>query len=457
MLEFTGERVIPEVADPDLLNEHRARYRFAARFLTRFGNAAVLDAGCGTGYGSAELRPAAASVTAMDISADAVEYAREQYGRPGVRFLQGACEALPFADGSFDLVTAFEVIEHLERWPQMLCEIRRVLKPSGVLLVSTPNREYYAESRAAAGPNPFHVREFDYEEYRAALGERFPHVALWSQNHVDSIAFAPDSPARGILDASGGNAPETAHFFLAACSMSPIGETEMFAYLPSTGNILRARERHIALLREELEQKSVWLGQLERKHEELNRVHTELFVELEQHNRWAEELSGELKESNGRVTELQAEFAAVHVGYQAQLAKLQTELQTTHAGYQTQLAKLQAELQAAHAGYQAQIAGVQAEMAAAHAGYQAQFAEMEREGRTRLDWIRSLESQVVGASDEIERLNTAWQERTARVESLAGELSVANAKLATIEEAPWTRLGRTLRMAPNPETDVDDR
>ena len=71
--------------------------------------------------------------------------------RPAVRFLQASCEALPFADASFDLVAAFEVIEHLEHWQRTSDEARRVLKPAGVLLVSTPNKAYYAESRAEAG------------------------------------------------------------------------------------------------------------------------------------------------------------------------------------------------------------------------------------------------------------------------------------------------------------------
>src|ERR1051325_2876469 len=86
--EFTGERVIPGQVDVDLLNVHLARYAFAAR-LAR--GKRVLDAGCGAGYGSAELARVALAVTGIDVAAEAVEFARENYRMPGLTFAQGSC------------------------------------------------------------------------------------------------------------------------------------------------------------------------------------------------------------------------------------------------------------------------------------------------------------------------------------------------------------------------------
>ena len=60
-----------------------------------------------------------------------------------------------------------------------------------VLLISTPNRDYYEESRGASGPNPFHRHEFTFAEFAVALGAVFPHVRIWTQNHAGAIVFAP--------------------------------------------------------------------------------------------------------------------------------------------------------------------------------------------------------------------------------------------------------------------------
>jgi SAM-dependent methyltransferase len=301
LLEFTGERVVPGLVDPNLLNEHVARYRFAARFTEGFAERfteqpCVLDAGCGSGYGSAELANAAA-VIGIDISADAVAHAREAFSRAGVHFLQGACESLPFTGESFDLLVAFEVIEHLEGWQRMLSEARRVLRPSGVLLVSTPNKAWYNESRADAGPNPYHVREFEYREFEAALKAVFPHVHLWTQNHSEAIAFVPVSPSCGVLDAPADFAPEQAHFFLAACSQAPIAETRAFAWLPSSGNVLRERQHHISLLESEIEQKNEWLAGLH----------------------------GEMDTARALIAQLQQELKVTHEGYQEQVSRLDSE------------------------------------------------------------------------------------------------------------------------------------
>jgi ubiquinone/menaquinone biosynthesis C-methylase UbiE len=405
LLDFTGERVIPGLVDPDLLNEHLARYRFAATFTD---GATVLDAGCGSGYGAAEF-VTAASVVGVDISAEAVSHARGNYSRDGVHFIQASCDALPFADGSFDVLVAFEVIEHLESWQEMLREARRVLRATGMLLVSTPNKAYYAEARGAAGPNPFHVREFEYDEFEAALLAVFPYVSLWSQNHSESIAFLPSMRSPGDFDAPGDATPERAHFFLAACSQSPLPGTRAFAWSAESGNVLRERERHIALLEGEVAQKDDWLTGMKADRARLQ-------AELDQRNEWAKRLDAELKEAGETIARVQAELDAAHAGYQMRARQLELELAGTHSGYRDRIQLLEEEL------------------AAAHAGYQEQVRELELESAARLDWGRELENELVDRTRWAQSLDVKWARAETQLHLAAG--------------SRWVRLGRLLHLGP---------
>src|ERR1700739_2463526 len=99
-----------------------------------------------TRLGRGELARAAQNVVGIDSAADAIEFARANYQAPNLTFEQASCGALPHADASFDLIVAFEVIEHLPDWREFLQEARRVLAPNGQFIVSTPNKLYYAES-----------------------------------------------------------------------------------------------------------------------------------------------------------------------------------------------------------------------------------------------------------------------------------------------------------------------
>ncbi|HEY2844081.1 MAG TPA: class I SAM-dependent methyltransferase, partial [Bryobacteraceae bacterium] len=245
MSEFTGERVIPGQVSDDLWAEHVARYAFAARFASQ---KRVLDLGCGTGYGTAELARAAASAVGVDVAHQAIEYAVSHFS--SARFLQSSATSVPFPAASFDLATAFEVIEHLADWRGLLAEARRVLRPDGLFIVSTPNTRYYAETRAGAGPNPFHVHEFDYSELGGALREFFPHVQILFQDRVEAFAFYDGAQAAGTeADIARPAAdPETANFFVALCSCAPLPQHTDFLYAPRAANLLREREQHIRLL-----------------------------------------------------------------------------------------------------------------------------------------------------------------------------------------------------------------
>ena len=221
MAEFTGERVIPGQVDVDLLNEHMARYAFAAR-LAR--GKRVLDAGCGAGYGSAELARAAQTRGGHRLAAGRHRVrARALSAAESDASSRLRARRCRIADGSFDLIVAFEVIEHLDDWrgscrKRAACS-RRTASSSSPRPTSSTTRE----SRGAEGANPFHVHEFDFEEFRDELRRSFPHVSLFLENHVEGVTFQPHEAGITVevrVD-SGDAAPDESHFFVAVCAQPP--------------------------------------------------------------------------------------------------------------------------------------------------------------------------------------------------------------------------------------------
>ena len=191
-LAFTGERFLPEVRGAIFL-EHWHRYAVTAPLLR---GRRVLDAACGEGYGSSLLAASAASVVGVDVSPDAIAHATERYAGPNVQFLTASVTSLPLADASVDAVVSFETIEHLAAQREMLAEFRRVLSPSGFLVISSPNRPVYNEDADAA--NHYHVRELDRDELAQLLGAGFPHQAWYAQRVLaQSAIWSQASPAAG--------------------------------------------------------------------------------------------------------------------------------------------------------------------------------------------------------------------------------------------------------------------
>jgi O-antigen biosynthesis protein len=184
-LEFTGERYLPEISG-EIRLEHLHRY-LIARELSH--GKRVLDIACGEGYGSAILASVAARVFGVDIAADVIAHASSKYVVPNLEFSAGACEAIPLPDCSVDVVVSFETIEHVQRQEEMLREMRRVLCPGGLLIISSPDRRQYSD--VLGNRNQFHVRELDRDEFGQLLRRHFRHVSMGGQRVRAGSIVAP--------------------------------------------------------------------------------------------------------------------------------------------------------------------------------------------------------------------------------------------------------------------------
>ncbi len=234
-IEDDGERMIPEFHhDAVVYAEHMVRYLFASRFVE---GKTVLDVASGVGYGSDMLKAAgAAQVIGVDRSSDAVAYGATHHATSQPDYLIASAEELPLLDGLFDVVVSFETIEHVPDHHRFLTEVKRVLHPGGLFLVSTPNKGIYI------GGNPFHTKEFTFTEFEGLLGSFFSHVETLAQdNWITSAIFAPsthekaDRPIAGGLKghkAVGKPATETL-YMVSICSDAPLPRAGQYAMLTS--------------------------------------------------------------------------------------------------------------------------------------------------------------------------------------------------------------------------------
>lgn len=177
MARFTGERIIPETNE---LQYTFARHEVVYWAITRHvQNKRLLDCGCGEGYGANLLAQQALTVTAIDRAGIAISEAQTKYQRPILTFQEQDLEQpWSFASGIFDAAACCQVIEHINRPDHVLRELRRVLSDHGWAALSTPNRVTFSPTGDML--DPYHVREYNRQEYEAFLRQVFPAVRVYS-------------------------------------------------------------------------------------------------------------------------------------------------------------------------------------------------------------------------------------------------------------------------------------
>jgi len=180
------------------LIEHLHRYAFVMPFVK---GKVVVDIASGEGYGSNLIAQQAAQVTGVDVSAEAVQQAATKYKRPNLSFVTGSATSIPLNDQSVDVVVSFETLEHLLEQDQMIAEIRRVLKPAGMLIISTPEKENYHPTDP---DNPYHLKELTSEEFMSLLGKYFKVVKNFRQRYLSmSMIYADRADSAEVIEMSG--------------------------------------------------------------------------------------------------------------------------------------------------------------------------------------------------------------------------------------------------------------
>lgn len=328
-LVFTGERFIPRQTDPLLALEHYHRYYLASRFAQ---GKRILDIGCGEGYGSAFLSQTADTVIGIDLDPDAIDHARKHYsGIPNLSFEVGNCEEIPRISGNFDMVVGFELLEHLDsdHQPRLLSSVLQVLKPDGLFMVSSPEKNEYAEIHPAG--NEFHRNEMTGPELKSFLSQYFKFVHLCGQRVLSLSAMWPMQsgessqlkfyPRKDLLKEIPSGEPfsqplylialcsnalsahgadfESNSFYLDAGSSDPSKDFSKWALQLETTN---------SRLEKLLDERTAWAMRLDSEVQRNRELVRDLQNTMEERTAWATDLDSRIKAHGERIAILNAEL-----------------------------------------------------------------------------------------------------------------------------------------------------
>jgi SAM-dependent methyltransferase len=181
-LHLTGERTLPDVPEENYwYRRHLAVYEWIG---ARVHGRRVVDLACGEGYGAALLGRTAASVVGVDANPEAYEHARLKYTGGNVAFQRNMIETW---SGDVDCVVFLQTIEHVQDPDAVFARLRELIGRDGVAYVSTPNVLTLAPEGEARSGNPWHLREYRAEEYRALCERHFGSVELLGLFHARKL------------------------------------------------------------------------------------------------------------------------------------------------------------------------------------------------------------------------------------------------------------------------------
>ncbi|PAX54329.1 class I SAM-dependent methyltransferase [Brunnivagina elsteri] len=347
-MEFTGERYIPSL-NGAIKYEHLHRYAISLEFVT---GKSVLDIASGEGYGSALLAKVAKSVIGVDIDIASIEYAEAQYrDRQNLKFFTGSCDSIPLPDNSVDVVTSFETIEHHDKHKEMMQEIKRVLKPNGILIVSSPNRLTYSDE--ANYSNPFHIKELYYNDFLELLDCYFKYYHIYGQRlGTSSFIYTLENSVRDTQKSYTGDIHNLERkvctlksplYFIAVCSNEDRAKEQIVdsLYIDKSDDIFKSfeyswhqQEKALSYTQSQLEYSQSQLQQTQAEFERSQSQLQQTQAELERSQSQLQQTQAELERSQSQLQQTQAE-----------LERSQSQLQQTQAEFERSQFQPQVELE----------------------------------------------------------------------------------------------------------------
>ncbi|MDD3630878.1 MAG: class I SAM-dependent methyltransferase, partial [Bacteroidales bacterium] len=195
--KFTGERLIPEVINEDTFL-HLHRYAITFDYIK---DKDVIDIACGEGYGSFLMSKYAKNIIGIDIDKNTIDNANSKYVNNNLSYLQGDVSKIPLQSSTIDVVVSFETIEHTTMHDEMMLEIKRVLKPDGLLIMSSPDKYNYSEKRGFR--NKFHVKELYLEEFENLIKKYFKYDKMLFQRYFHGSMMFSKNDIKDILEYNG--------------------------------------------------------------------------------------------------------------------------------------------------------------------------------------------------------------------------------------------------------------
>lgn len=182
-IKWTGERLETFVNNENTI-EHLHRYAIVFDYIK---NKVVVDIACGEGYGSYLMSKIANSVTGIDIDSTTVYNAQKKYNKDNLSFKIGRADLIPIEEKSIDVVVSFETIEHHDKHDEMMLEIKRILKPDGLLIISTPDKYIYSDKRNFK--NEYHLKELYKEDFFNLINNFFSKQQFLGQSYINGNSY----------------------------------------------------------------------------------------------------------------------------------------------------------------------------------------------------------------------------------------------------------------------------